>query len=156
MLPQGYQLRSGSTLDRALLVKFMNLTYRELFPQQTDLSHLGETVSKYFSVDTPLWWVEAPAQPLNPPQGIACLWMGNAIDQVTGERYAHIFLVYVKPEHRYQGIATALLYHAQTWAKSRGDHKIGLQVFLKNQPALNLYHRLGFEPQSLLMTKPIP
>lgn len=81
--------------------------------------------------------------------------MGTAVDQVTGERYAHIFLVYVAVAHRHQGIATALLDEAQNWAIQRNNHQIGLHVFLHNQPALNLYRRFGFEPQSLSMIKPL-
>ena len=146
-LPAGYEIRRGLGRDRALLVKFINLTYQELFPAQPDFSHLALTVEKYLSPQTPLWWVQEN------DQEIACLWMGNAVDQVSGDRYAHIFLVYVSPSHRGQGIAKALIKQAQDWAKARGDRQIGLQVFPHNQPALNLYKQLGFQTHSLLMLK---
>jgi ribosomal protein S18 acetylase RimI-like enzyme len=149
VLPEGYHLSKGSTRDREILVKFITQTYQELFPEQKNLSHLSDTVRRYFNSDTPLWWVELSNIP------IGCLWMGTAIDQITGLRYAHIFLIYVQPAHRSQGIATILLQQAQMWAQARGDRQIGLQVFLHNQPALNLYHHLGFQPRSLLMTKPL-
>lgn len=150
LLP-GYQLRNGSGIDRALLVKFMRLTYQELFPNQ-NFSHLAETVEQYFSKDTPLWWVE---RSLDPNQLVACLWLGNAIDQVTGDRHAHIFLLYVLPEHRRRGIAKALMNHAENWARARGDRQMGLQVFQINQPALNLYQQLGYQNQSIWMLKPL-
>jgi ribosomal protein S18 acetylase RimI-like enzyme len=153
---QNYRLRSGSGKDRALLVKFMCLTYQELFPNQKDFSHLAKTVEQYLSPETPIWWVESADNPSPSPSlilPIGGLWMGNAIDQVTGERYAHIFLLYVIPEYRRRGIATALIHQAQSWAISRGDRQIGLQVFNSNQPALHLYHRLGFQTHSLLMLK---
>ncbi|PLZ41177.1 GNAT family N-acetyltransferase, partial [Fischerella thermalis] len=135
LLP-GYCIRHGSSLDRALLVKFMQLTYQEMFPNQ-DFSHLAQTVEQYFSSQTPLWWVEEDGEmgrlgdgedfttPPNHP--IACLWMGNAIDQVTGDRHAHIFLLYVVPKHRRRGIATALMRYAEDWARNRGDRQMGLQ-----------------------------
>jgi ribosomal protein S18 acetylase RimI-like enzyme len=154
LLPDRYQLRVGSGKDGALLVRFMILTYQELFPEQTDFSHLGKTVEHYFSSHTPLWWVEFAVKEYQSTQSIACLWLGNAIDQVQGDRYAHIFLLYVTPEHRHQGIGKSLMGQAQTWSKSRGDRQIGLQVFPHNQPALNLYHRLGYQPHSLSMIKP--
>ncbi|MGK7873646.1 MAG: GNAT family N-acetyltransferase [Xenococcaceae cyanobacterium] len=153
MLPEGYQLRVGSGKDRALLVKFMYLTYQELFPNQKDFSHLAKTVEKYFSPDTPLWWVESAVEKQKLPIPVACLWIGNAIDQVKGDRYTYIFLLYVTGEHRCRGIGSALMDLAQDWAKARGDRQIGLQVFSSNQPALNLYHRLGYQTQSLLMVK---
>jgi ribosomal protein S18 acetylase RimI-like enzyme len=148
-LPEGYNLETGSGKDRALLLRFLNLTYRELFPQQHSFSHLATTVEQYFSRETPLWWVKQSSE-LTP---VACLWLGNAIDQVVGDRYTHIFLIYVKPEHRCRGIATALLQQAQNWSQTRGDRQMSLQVFCHNQAAVNLYTNFGFQTQSLFMVK---
>lgn len=159
MLPSGYRLRLGSGLERSLLLKFMKRTYAE--QQSGDYAHLAQTVDQYLSPETPLWWVErdsvTDAAGLSPvvrrSHPIACLWLGVAIDQIKGDRNAHIFLLYVAPEHRRQGIGSALMTHAENWALSRGDRQIGLQVFQSNQPALALYQSLGFEPQSLWMVK---
>lgn len=165
LLP-GYLLRTGTRRERETLLKFLQLSYQEFCPEQTDFSHLTLTVKQYFSRETPLWWVE-PAKsefsgdssavstsvPLSQP--VACLWMGNAIDQVKGDRYAHVFLLYVLPEHRRQGIGSALMRYAQDWARARGDRQIGLQVFQNNQPALKLYHQLGYQTQSLWMIQPL-
>jgi ribosomal protein S18 acetylase RimI-like enzyme len=101
--------------------------------------------------DTPLWWVEPKGE--NQVNPIACLWIGNAIDQGTGSRHAYIFLLYVEPEHRRQGIGKALVKYGENWAIQRGDRQIGLQVFQSNTPALNLYHQLGYQTQSLWMIK---
>ncbi len=172
----GYSLRQGSTLDKALLVKFMQRTYQEQFPDQ-DFSHLAHTVEQYFCRDTPLWWVyeevgeqgaggreqgawgrgqgEIISQlPITNSQSpVACLWVGNAIDQVSGDRHPHIFLLYVIPEYRHRGIGKGLMAYIENWAKERGNRQIGLQVFLSNTPALNLYHQLGYQEQSLWMVK---
>jgi ribosomal protein S18 acetylase RimI-like enzyme len=86
---------------------------------------------------------------------VGCLWVGNVVDQVTGDRHSHIFMVYVAPKHRRRGIGSALVIHAENWAKQRGDRQITLQVFLNNQPAVNLYEKLGYQPYSLLMHKPL-
>nr|WP_081588105.1 GNAT family N-acetyltransferase [Gloeocapsa sp. PCC 7428] len=139
----------------------MQRTYKELFPEQ-DFSHLARTVEQYYSKETPLWWVELANQqenypsllaPRPSPLIVACLWAGNAIDQVKGDRYTHIFLLYVVPEHRRRGIGTALMQYAETWAKKRGDRQIGLQVFRCNQSALNLYNHLGYQSASIWMVK---
>ncbi|MBE9169887.1 GNAT family N-acetyltransferase [Pleurocapsales cyanobacterium LEGE 06147] len=142
----------GSGRDRALLVRFMHLTYQELFPQQQNFSHLAKTVERYLSTATPLWWVETESSSQKITT-VATLWLGTVIDQVRGERYAHIFLIFVRPEHRRQGIGRGLMQIAEDWAKARGDRQIGLQVFISNQPALNLYQRLGYDSQSLSMIK---
>lgn len=169
LLP-GYWIRAGSSLDRALLMKFMQLTYQELFPEQ-DFSHLTRTVEQYFSKETPLWWVdfigegqvdkETRGQEDNgdtlttqsSPLKVACLWVGNAIDQIRGDRHPHIFLLYVKPAHRRQGIGKALMHYVENWALNRGDRQIGLQVFQSNTAALNLYNQLGYQTESLWMVK---
>ena len=148
MLPAGYILRRGDWGDRSLLRKFLQLTYQELFPDLQNLSSLGETVEKIFSNFTPLWWVDA-----SDGKSIACLWLGTALDQSLGQRYSQIFLLYVVPEHRRLGVGKALLHQAETWAKERGDRQIGLQVFVDNHKAINLYKNLGYETQSLLMIK---
>jgi ribosomal protein S18 acetylase RimI-like enzyme len=168
-------------LERSLLLKFMQRTYQDLFPDE-DFSHLEQTVKQYFSSDTPLWWVEEEGEqgagsreqgemremremretrrisnaqfPMpNAPYPIACLWVGNAIDQVQGNRHAHIFILYVVPEHRRRGIGRALMRYVENWAIQRGDRQIGLQVFQSNKPALNLYNQLGYQTQSIWMVK---
>lgn len=142
--------------DRASLVHFIILTYRELFPKQEDFAHLAQTVEHYFSPETSLYWViPVNRHPLLNPESekIACLWIGNAIDQISGDRYTYIFLLYVHPEHRQRGIGSALMHYAHTLAQERGDRQIGIHVFNHNLPALNLYKRLGYETQSLLMVK---
>jgi ribosomal protein S18 acetylase RimI-like enzyme len=145
----GYTIRVGSGLDRALLVQFMQRTYRELYPDR-DYAHLAETVDRYLSPDTPLWWVEVEGGSASP---IGCLWLGNAADQTQGDRHTYILLLYVNPNHRRRGIGSALMRHAEQWATNRGDRQIGLQVFCDNQPAINLYKKLGYQTQSLWMVK---
>jgi ribosomal protein S18 acetylase RimI-like enzyme len=148
--PDGYRLQMGSRKDKTLLVEFMLATYRELFPDRQDFSHLARTVDNYLSSDTPLWWVESASS-----LRVACLWMGNAIDLISGDRYAYIFLLCVAPEHRRRGIAKALMQHAQIWATARGDRQIGLQVFARNQIALDFYRNLGYKIQSFSISKSI-
>ncbi len=146
--PEGYHLRNGTRKDLGLLIDYLEYTYRELFPCQSQLGHLADTARAYFSSETPLWFVEKVTG-----ESIACLWMGNATDQTNGEQYGHIFLIYVKPDDRRQGIATALIKIAKMWSEGRGQKQIGLQVFFGNQNALRLYENLGFQHHSLLMMK---
>lgn len=159
LLP-GYSIHPGSSLDRALLIQFMQQSYREIFPEQ-NFAHLTRTVEQYFSRDTPLWWVEesqnfTPDSRFPTPDSlekVACLWVGNAVDQVKGDRHTYIFLLYVQPEHRRRGIGKALMRYLENWARAKGDRQIGLQVFQTNTPALDLYHKLGYQIQSHWMIK---
>jgi ribosomal protein S18 acetylase RimI-like enzyme len=130
----------------------MIVTYQELFPEREDFSHLSQTVENYLSSDTPLWWVEWKMEAAKSVP-VACLWMGNAIDLVSGDRHAYIFLLYVAPKHRRLGIAKVLMQQAQNEAKARGDRQIGLQVFAHNQVALDFYRHLGYQIQSFSFNK---
>lgn len=153
MLPVGYQLRSGFSSDRTLLVKFLKLSYHELFPDQQDFAHLAKTVEQYFSSQTPLWWVESKLEQQKCLDPVACLWMGNAIDQVKGDRYSYIFLLYVALPHRRKGIGRGLMQQAENLARNRGDRQIGLQVFTRDRAAIDLYRVLNYQVNSLLMIK---
>ncbi|PSR17781.1 GNAT family N-acetyltransferase [filamentous cyanobacterium CCP3] len=150
----GYSLRIGSTLDRATLVKFMERTYRELNPHQP-IGHLADTVDRYLSRDTPLWWVdEANADSAAGP--VAGLWLGQASDQRTGTLHPYALLLYVVPAHRRRGLATALLTVAHQWAQQQGHRQISLQVFSDNRAAQALYTSLGYQPEAILMKKEWP
>lgn len=145
-----YQLITGAAFDRASLLKFLRITYQELYPQQKDYSHLESTVDRYLSVETPLWFVTTSQRD---SAKIACLWLGIAIDQVTGIRHPNTFLIYIDPAHRRQGIGRALMQYAEVWARDRGYTQVGLQVFTDNQPAIDLYQKLGYRATSISMIR---
>lgn len=155
-LVPGYHIKRGSSLDRAQVVKFMQRTYQERHPDRS-FGHLAQTVDQYLSSDTPLWWALANPEDgsVQDPTPVAGVWAGNAIDQITGDRHAHIFLLYVMPDHRRRGLGRALMQQVEIWSQQRGDRQVGLQVFSDNQPALHLYQTLGYRAQSLWMVKPL-
>jgi GNAT superfamily N-acetyltransferase len=143
-----YQLVAGHALDVNILCEFLQITYQELYPQQQDYQHLSATVDRYFSAQTPLWFVTTSSS-----TKIACLWLGIAIDQITGIRHPNIFLIYVNPNYRRQGIGRALMEYIHAWAKDRGYTQIGLQVFTTDRPALDLYQQLGYQSRSISMMR---
>lgn len=149
MLPEGFSVDRGSTTDRALLLKFLHRSYREFYPE-TGFEHLQATLDSYFTGDTPLWWVRNQAN-----IAVGCLWMGITIDQISGDRHSHIFLLYVMPEYRRQGIGSTLMNTAENYAKERGDRHITLQVFESNQTAQDFYQNLNYSSHSILMLKPL-
>ena len=147
----GYRLRVGSTRDRTTVVKFMEHTYRELNPQQP-LDHLADTVDQFLSRDTPLWWIdEADGDHATDP--VAGLWLGQATDQRSGALHPYVLMLYVAPDHRRRGIATALLAVAHQWAQQQGHRQISLQVFSNNQAAQELYQSLDYHPEAVLLKK---
>ncbi len=152
---KNYRLEAGSALDRARLVKFMQRAYRDLGAINPG-AHLADTVQRHFSSHSPLWWlISDRPSPMsqglpgtNRPEPVGCLWQGEAVDQRTGLKQAYVFLLYVAPEHRHQGLGRAMMEHAQQWAKQQGYSQIGLQVFDDNAAALSLYQKLGYRSQA--------
>jgi ribosomal protein S18 acetylase RimI-like enzyme len=147
MLPEGFSLARGSTTDRALLLKLLHRSYREFYPE-TGFAHLQDTLQSYFTEETPLWWVRNRAGVVS-----GCLWLGTSIDQISGDRHSHIFLLYVLPEYRRQGIGSALMQVAEDYSQQRGDRQITLQVFQTNETAQQFYRSIEYAPHSILMRK---
>ena len=56
----------------------------------------------------------------------------------------------VDAERRGQGIGTALLRACIDWARAEGLHKLALEVFPHNEPAIELYRKAGFEEEGRL------
>ena len=67
----------------------------------------------------------------------ACRWPTPA----TG----YIGLLQVRPGHRRQGVATALLAHAEEAAAAAGCRQLMLAVIARNEPARTFWERLGFQ-----------
>ena len=154
----GYRLESGSTLDRARLVKFMHRAYRDLGATETG-DHLTDTVNRHFTASSKLWWLMGPQSsvPSGLPglqwdQPVGCLWLGESIDQRNGHRQAYVFLLYVAVSHRRKGLGSALMQHAHHWAKEQDYQQVSLQVFEDNDAALSLYQKLGYTPQARWMS----
>lgn len=155
-----YRLEAGSLLDRARLVKFMQRAYRDLGATETG-SHLAATVNRHFNKQSKLWWLIGPKatlqtgglpgiQAYHEPMG--CLWLGEAVDQRNGDKQAYVFLLYVERGHRRKGLGSALMQHAQHWAKQTGYDQISLQVFEDNHAAIRLYLKMGYKPQARWMS----
>ncbi|MBD1914726.1 MULTISPECIES: GNAT family N-acetyltransferase [Cyanophyceae] len=148
----GYRLRAGSTRDRATVVKFMERTYGELDPQQPT-GHIAATVDRYLGRDTPLWWVDIDSPAGATASSVGAIWLGQATDQRSGVLHPYVLMLYVAPDHRRRGIATALLAVAHQWAQQQGHGQISLQVFSDNPAAQALYSNLGYQVEAVLMKK---
>lgn len=148
----GYRLRVGSSRDRATVVTFMERTYTELDPHQPR-GHIAKTVDRYLSRETPLWWVDVDSTAGASAAPVGLIWLGQATDQRSGVLHPYVLMLYVAPDHRRRGIATALLTAAEAWAQQRGHGQITLQVFSYNQAAQALYQSLGYLPEALLLKK---
>ena len=69
--------------------------------------------------------------------------------------FAWIHDIFVRPEHRRQGVATALMAAAESFARSRGARELRLGVIDRNADARAMYRGLGFRDYLRILTKPL-
>lgn len=67
-----------------------------------------------------------------------------AVIYFPGPRVAQIITIDVHPDHRRQGLATALMTELEARSNQKGARRIYLQVSPSNQPALRLYQKWGY------------
>lgn len=76
-------------------------------------------------------------------------------DYYTDQATAHIADVVVAPDAAGRGIGSALISHAEGWARDRGFAMLTLNVFTANDRARNLYRKLGFQEEWIRCIKPL-
>ena len=82
------------------------------------------------------------------PVGIAA----GVVDERPEDR--KLYSMWVHPDHRGHGVASALLEAVTTWANEDGATRLTLWVARTNDPAANLYRRQGFTTTG--ESKPLP
>jgi len=71
----------------------------------------------------------------------------SADDYYSARETAHVADVVVEREAAGQGVGTALIAHAEEWARAQGFTLLTLNVFSGNRRARDLYERLGFSEE---------
>jgi GNAT superfamily N-acetyltransferase len=67
--------------------------------------------------------------------------------------FAWIHDVFVRPAHRRQGVATALMAEVEAFARARGAKDLRLGVLDRNADARALYRGLGFRDYTRVLTR---
>ena len=118
-----------------------------LFDPQTD--DLGVLAALHASAFADAWSVPYIRDLLMGPGVFAYLGdQGFILGRAAGGE-AEILTLAVAPQSRRRGIARALVTKAAAHAHAQGAEALFLEVACDNQPALKLYHSLGFKPVGL-------
>ncbi|ASW75851.1 acetyltransferase [Chryseobacterium piperi] len=72
-------------------------------------------------------------------------------DYTNFKKYAYLGFMFVKPEHRGEGINQLIVERLIEWSKNKGMSEIRLDVYEQNEPAVRAYEKAGFEPLLLTM-----
>lgn len=97
---------------------------------------------------TEAWIAEDPDGRL-----LGYLLLGEGGGFLTPEPHGFVFDVWVAPDHRGQGIGKHLVAWAAEWARSKGYHKIKLEVAESNPGARHVYETGGFRTERRYMGK---
>ena len=74
-------------------------------------------------------------------------WAGNPVDR----RQGHVVGVFVRPEHRGNGLIKALFDAGVAWAWERGAERVRLFVHADSARAQGAYRKVGFVPSGLVV-----
>jgi ribosomal protein S18 acetylase RimI-like enzyme len=76
-------------------------------------------------------------------------------DFFNGRSNCHISDLAVAPPHEGQGVGTALLTHAENWAREHHCQLVTLAVFPGNERARRLYEAAGYGLDLMRLAKPV-
>jgi len=76
-------------------------------------------------------------------------------DDISWEACGTVPLLAVTEEVQGTGVGRLLIEAAETWAKAQGFRLLHLEVFSANNQAQGFYQKLGFQPETLNMIKPL-
>jgi len=71
------------------------------------------------------------------------------------DRYCYVSSVYVRPEHRRQGVLRALLAAAELWCEERGLTEMRLHSSTTSPVAIDTWDALGFEVVEHVRRRPL-
>ncbi|MEU0008564.1 GNAT family N-acetyltransferase [Streptomyces sp. NPDC006314] len=74
-------------------------------------------------------------------------WSGRSVER----RQGHVVGVFVRPEHRGNGLIKALFDAGVAWAGERGAERVRLFVHADNARAQGAYRKLGFVPSGVVV-----
>ena len=86
---------------------------------------------------------------------VGFLHLQKTQDFFTGRSNCHVSDLAVAQEHEGRGVGTALLAHAEAWAREHRCALLTLGVFPGNERANRLYEASGFAPDLLRLAKPL-
>ncbi len=85
------------------------------------------------------------------PCGYLVSWTGTNTGIFRPKRYGFIAIMFVRPQHRAQGISSSMMSEALAWFKKRNVTHVGLTVLSDNKHARRIYKKWGFGDFSAVM-----
>lgn len=74
-------------------------------------------------------------------------------DNLSGIEQGYIVAIAVSPQGEGKGVGKALMTKAEEWSSQKGYRQLILNVFIKNDRAVNFYKHLNYEIEVVKMVK---
>ena len=123
-------IRPYEETDEAAVVDL----WQEVFPDAPAWNDPLNDIRRKLTVQPELFFIAVKDQQL----------VGTAMAGYDGHR-GWIYYVVVSPNHRRQGIGSALMGHAEEALREKGCPKLNLQVRASNHEVVKFYQQLGYE-----------
>ncbi len=117
-----------------------------------DLARVRENIRGRLGTDDYFLWILPEGHPDDGAGLRAYMAWEVHRDHTSGHRIAHLRMIMVRPGHRGNGIASALVEEFENRARSLGCTKVLFDV-LKGSPANTFYEKQGFRHWSNYMEK---
>jgi len=124
------KIRPYSDADRISVAEL----WREVFPDSSSWNHPETDIERKLAVQRNHFLVATLGADL----------VGTAMSGYDGHR-GWVYYVAVSPEHRREGIGTALMKKVEECLAGAGCPKLNLQVRANNKEVVAFYRRLGYE-----------
>ena len=108
--------------------------WRDVFPGPPPWNHPAADIRRKLALQRELFLVAVAGSDV----------VGTAMAGYDGHR-GWVYYVGVSPEHRRQGIGTALMKSVEQALASMGCPKLNLQIRAGNEQVVSFYRKLGFE-----------
>ncbi|MEX2480981.1 MAG: GNAT family N-acetyltransferase [Gammaproteobacteria bacterium] len=152
-------IRRFGLADREVLRDLVLQLHETLRPLDTDLAPGDQIIERHF--DNLLSHVEQTAGAIFVAEdddcmvGYVCVFGSVTPDEVDERPDPYSFLaeLFVRPECRGLGAGRKLIELAERHAAACGSYKLELKVLARNEPAVQLYGVLGYEPRVIVMRK---
>jgi len=86
-------------------------------------------------------------------ENVGELWLAEGATSLG--RCLWIYDIRIDEAHRGGGYGKAAMLRVEAEARQQGYTRVGLNVFGRNEIARNLYRSLGYEENSIFMSKPV-
>lgn len=134
------EIRQATPEDAATFIR-LNAAFNDV-----TLTHAQALANLQVGLDRVLLaWVDGNAA------GFACVLIIRRVCYV--EPYAEVTELYVDPTYRRQGVAQALMQHAEQLARDAGAAEITACTDWDNMAGQQLYHGLGYTNDDLKLAK---